>query len=134
VTYLSIYNRIIKPRQRDPQPGSLTSRLDTIDREQTERAAVRLGMILPSGGQGQDDFPKPGPRQPLPKPQALKEPTPPPLSDPLLLAARQAAQAYETTAQEWTFEGYNAAIIAAVLPIHDAIRESGIEHRTENGT
>lgn len=115
------------PQPADPQPGSLMSQLDTIGREQAERAAVRLGMLLPSGGQEQDDFPAPGPRQPLPKTQAPQEPIPVPLSDPLLIAAREAATAYEATAEQWTFEGYNAAIIAAVLPLHDKIRDSGIE-------
>jgi hypothetical protein len=39
------------------------------------------------------------------------------VSDPLLLAARRAADAYEVSGQPWTWDGYNAAIIAAVRPL-----------------
>jgi hypothetical protein len=124
------------PEPADPQPGSLMPQLDTIDREQAERAAVRLGM-LPGETLAEDaliDVQMPGPRQRLPTTQAPREPIPVPLSDPLLIAAREAGKTYEATAEEWTWEGYNAAIITAVLPIHDAIRESGIESSADGGT
>jgi len=113
----------------DSQPGPLIPHVGAITPEQAERAAVRLGMVFPSDGQDQDAFPQPDPRQPLPTTQAPREPLPVPLSDPLLIAARQAGHAYDATAVEWTFEGYNAAIIAAVLPVHDRIRDSEIENR-----
>lgn len=118
----------------DPQPGSLQSTLERIDREQAGRAAERLGLVPPDPEPELIHIRMPGPRERLPKTQPPREPIPVPLSDPLLIAAREAAQAYETTTTEWTFEGYNAAIIAAVLPVHDAIRESGTERSTDGRT
>jgi len=115
----------------DSQPGPLIPHVGAITPEQAERAAARLGLLTIETPPHDDliDVQMPGPREQLPKTQAPQEPIPRPLSDPLLIAARQASEAYDATAQEWTFEGYNAAIIAAVLPVHDKLRESGIENQ-----